>query len=164
MKALAAVPFLELGSRGYSHRAFAPRCYGLGLLTPAKMAADIDESERTLARYTAHPTRLFRFSGGGYNTDGLRASRLANVQIVQYDVASGDAFGTCVSSIVAHTLNATRDGSIIVMHITGGNTAPLTPLALPQIATGLRQRGFTLVTVSKLIADSSAVRRHEPGQ
>lgn len=155
-RALAAVPFFELGSHGYSHRAFAQHCYRLGTLPATQMAPDIDTSERVLARFTDHPTRLFRFPGGCYGSAGLRAAKTANVQVVQYDVASGDAFGTSVRRIVAHTLDSTRDGSIIVMHITGGNTAPLTPLALPKIVTGLRQRGFALVTVSQLLADDVA--------
>lgn len=154
-RALAAVPFFELGSHAYSHRAFATHCYRLGTLPPAHMAEDIEQSERTLARFTTRPSRLFRFPGGCYGAAGLRAAKAANVQVVQYDVASGDAFGTSVSSIVNHTLRSTRDGSIVVMHITGGNTAPLTPLALPQIVSGLRQRGFRLVTVGQLLADDS---------
>ena len=152
-RALAAVPFFELGSHSYSHRAFAPHCYRLGTLGRSEMAPDINKSERTLERFTRHLSRLFRFPGGCYDADGLRAAKAARVQVVQYDVASGDAFGTSVSRIVDHTLQSTRNGSIVVMHITGGNTAPLTALALPQIVTGLHQRGFTLVTVSRLLAD-----------
>ena len=45
-----------------------------------------------------------------------------------------------------------RNGSIIVMHLTGGNTAPLTALALPAVVDGLRTRGFQLVKVSTLLA------------
>jgi len=41
------------------------------------------------------------------------------------------------------------------MHITGGNTAPLTSYALPQVVAGLRQKGFTLVRLSDLLAPLS---------
>jgi peptidoglycan/xylan/chitin deacetylase (PgdA/CDA1 family) len=71
---------------------------------------------------------------------------------IQYDLPSGDAFGTSVGAIVRQTVNGAQHGSIIVMHITGGNTAPLTDQALPQIVTGLRARGFELVKVSDLLA------------
>jgi hypothetical protein len=38
------------------------------------------------------------------------------------------------------------------MHVTGGNTAPLTARALPAVVVGLRTRGFQLVRVSALLA------------
>jgi len=53
---------------------------------------------------------------------------------------------------VTHTLAQTRAGSIVVMHITGGNTAPLTARALPAIVAGLRARGLRLVRLSTMLA------------
>lgn len=57
-----------------------------------------------------------------------------------------------VSAIVDHVLADARNGSIVVMHVTGGNTAPLTAEALPPVVAGLRARGFDLVRVSQLLA------------
>ena len=71
--------------------------------------------------------------------------------MVQYDLASGDAFGTNVQAIVRQVLDHAHNGAIIVMHITGGNTAPLTAQALPAIITGLRAKGFDLETVTQLL-------------
>lgn len=152
---LASVPFFELGSHGYSHRAFTRRCFGLGVLQRDQMAADIERSEQLLHRLDGRATRLFRFPGGCFDTSGLAAAAAAHVRVVQYDVASGDAFGRSTRAIVEHTLRGVRNGSIVVLHITGGNTAPLTPLALPSIVQGLRSRGYSLVTVGRLIADST---------
>jgi peptidoglycan/xylan/chitin deacetylase (PgdA/CDA1 family) len=152
---LARVPFFELGSHGYSHRAFTPRCYGLGVLPRDQMTSDIERSEQILRRLEPRATRLFRFPGGCFDRFGLAAAAAAHVQVVQYDVASGDAFGRSVHVIVEHTLSSVRNGSIVVLHITGGNTAPLTPQALPSIVQGLRAQGYTLVTVSHLIADTA---------
>ena len=149
---LGRVPFFEIGSHSYSHRGFAPHCYELGLLPVGQRAADIVASEAVLARYVRRPTRLFRFPGGCYDPASLRAARAAHVIVVQYDVASGDAFGQSVQGIVRHTLSSVRNGSIVVMHITGGNTAPLSAAALPAVVRGLRSRGFQLVTVSRLLA------------
>jgi peptidoglycan/xylan/chitin deacetylase (PgdA/CDA1 family) len=77
------------------------------------------------------------------------------VQVIQHDVASGDAFGTSVETIVRHTLTQTRAGSIVVLHITDGDTAPLPARALPAIVAGLRARGLRLVRLSTLLADSA---------
>jgi peptidoglycan/xylan/chitin deacetylase (PgdA/CDA1 family) len=119
------------------------------------MVADIEQSERLLHALDPGAGKLFRFPGGCYNSQALSAARTAHVRVVQYDVTSGDAFGHSVRGIVAHTLSTVRGGSIVVLHITGGNTAPLTPYALPDIVNGLRSRGFTLVTVSQLLAPDS---------
>lgn len=60
--------------------------------------------------------------------------------------------GSSVNAIVDQTLRSTKNGSIIVMHLTGGNTAPLTALAIPRIVEGLRGRGLQLVKLSELLA------------
>jgi peptidoglycan-N-acetylglucosamine deacetylase len=148
-------PLFEVGSHSYAHRAFHLPCYGLGGLAVTAMAADVARSEALLRRFTPHPTSYFRFPGGCYDRAALRAIAPTHVQVIQYDVASGDAFGTSTRRIVTHTLAHTRAGSIVVMHITGGNTAPLTARALPAIVAGLRARGLRLVRLSTLLATSA---------
>ena len=71
---------------------------------------------------------------------------------IQFDVASGDAFGHSVPAIVSHVLASVRNGSIVVMHITDGDTAPLTARALPPVVEALRARGYELVRVSTLLS------------
>jgi len=149
---LAADPLFELGSHSYAHEAFHQPCYGLGTLPTADMEADVAHSEALLRQFTARPTPFFRFPGGCFDGAALRAIAPTGVTVIQYDLASGDAFGTSVSAIVHNVVNNTQAGSIIVMHITGGNTAPLTAYALPAVVTGLRQKGFTLVRLSDLLA------------
>ena len=148
---LAAVPWFELASHSYAHVGFAPHCYGLGLLPRAAMAPDVERSESVLHSFAPGASRLFRFPGGCYDGAALAAVAPAGVQVVQYDVASGDAFATSASAVVRHTLEAAGPGSIVVMHLTGGNTAPVTAAALPPVVRGLRARGYRLVTVGDLL-------------
>ena len=148
---IAADPLLEVGSHSYAHRAFHLPCYGLGGLGPTEMAADVAHSEALLRQFTSHPTPYFRFPGGCYDDAALAAIAPTGVSVMQYDLPSGDAFGTSVGTIVRTVLNKAQNGSIVVMHITGGNTAPLTDKALPFIVQGLRARGVALVTLSQLL-------------
>jgi peptidoglycan/xylan/chitin deacetylase (PgdA/CDA1 family) len=148
---LATDPLFELGSHSYEHRAYHQPCYGLGTLPVGAMAADVDRSEQLLRQFTTHPTPYFRFPGGCYDANALRAIASTGVTVIQYDLASGDAFGTNVRAIVNNVVNNAQNGSIVVMHITGGNTAPLTGYALPDIVNGLRSKGFALVRVSELL-------------
>ena len=149
---LAASPLFELASHSYAHRAFHTPCYGLPAIGQAGMAADVERSERLLAQFTDHPTRYFRFPGGCYDGRALQAIASAGVVVIQFDVASGDAFGHSVPAIVSHVLGSVRNGSIVVMHITDGDTAPLTAKALPPVVEGLRARGYELVWVSTLLS------------
>jgi peptidoglycan-N-acetylglucosamine deacetylase len=148
---LAADPLFELGSHSYEHRAYHLPCYGLGGLPVAQMAADVDHSEQLLRQFTNRPTPYFRFPGGCYDATALQATGGTGITVIQYDLASGDAFGTSVRAIVNNVVNNAQNGSIVVMHITGGNTAPLTAFALPAVVNGLRQKGFSLVRVSDLL-------------
>lgn len=148
---LAGDPLVELGSHSYAHRAFKMPCYKLGGLDPSEMAADVERSEELLRRFTDSPTPYFRFPGLCWDGAAMAAIAPTGVVVIGGDVASGDAFGTSVDAIVKQTLSRTRNGSIIVMHITGGNTAPLTAEALPRVVDGLRAKGFELVKLSELL-------------
>jgi peptidoglycan/xylan/chitin deacetylase (PgdA/CDA1 family) len=148
---LAANPMFELGSHSYAHAAFHTPCYTLASLPIDQMAADVERSFTVLSAFTNRPTRYFRFPGDCYDDAALRAIAPVGCTVIHYDVASGDAFGTNVDAIVRQTLTRVHNGSIVVMHITGGNTAPLTAKALPRIIDGLRAKGFRLVRVSTLL-------------
>jgi peptidoglycan/xylan/chitin deacetylase (PgdA/CDA1 family) len=154
---LAADPLFELASHSYAHRAFAPHCYDLGPpLAVDQMAPDIERSEALLHHFNGRVTPYFRFPGGCYTAAAVAAARTAGVVVIQYDLASGDAFGHSVNAIVRTVLSGVHNGSIVVMHVTGGNTAPLTDKALPAIVAGLRAKGFVLVRVSELLAAAAA--------
>jgi peptidoglycan/xylan/chitin deacetylase (PgdA/CDA1 family) len=155
VRRLAADPLFELGSHSYAHLGFTDHCYHLGRIPEDQMAADVEHSEELLRSFTPRATKLFRFPGGCYDDDALRAIAPTGVTVVQYDVTSGDAFGHSVPGIVRQVLDHARNGSIVVMHITGGNTAPLTALALPAIIKGLRSRGFDLETVTQLLTETT---------
>jgi peptidoglycan/xylan/chitin deacetylase (PgdA/CDA1 family) len=128
---------------------------GLGSLPTEQMATDVGHSFDILSRFTAHPTRYFRFPGDCYDSTALAAIAPVGCTVIHYDVASGDAFGTNADAIVRHVLSTVHNGSIVVMHVTGGNTAPLTATALPSIIAGLRAKGYQLVRVSTLLGQES---------
>jgi peptidoglycan/xylan/chitin deacetylase (PgdA/CDA1 family) len=149
---LAADPLFELGSHSYAHLGFTRNCYQLGFIPTERMADDVRHSEQVLHSFAPTATKLFRFPGGCYDDAALRAIAPTGVTVVQYDLPSGDAFGTNVNAIVRQVLDGVHNGSIVVMHITGGNTAPLTAQALPAVVRGLRDRGFALETVTDLLS------------
>jgi peptidoglycan/xylan/chitin deacetylase (PgdA/CDA1 family) len=80
---------------------------------------------------------------------------------IQYDLASGDPDpDLSVKGIVRVVLRDAQVGSIIVFHMNrkGVHTAEV----LPEVIQGLRQRGFTFVTVGELLANAkSQVKNHK---
>lgn len=151
---IAADPRFELASHSFAHEGFTARCYGLAPLPTAEMAADVERSFSTLAPYGGNQTRYFRFPGGCYDRAALDAIAPAHAVVIQYDIVGGDAFSHDTSVIVNSVLNQAHDGAIVVMHITKAN-APNTAEALPQIITGLQDRGYHLVRLSQLLAPYS---------
>jgi peptidoglycan/xylan/chitin deacetylase (PgdA/CDA1 family) len=149
-KRLAADPSFEIASHSWSHEGFRPGCYDLGTLKTTAMAADVVKSFEVIDQYTDNATRYFRFPGGCYDQAALRAIAPAGCTVVQYDVASGDAFGKSPEAIAESTVAKSRSGSIVVLHITEANS-PYTDEALPTIVTKLRARGYELVTLTDLL-------------
>lgn len=150
-KALAADPLFELGTHTYSHRAFTRKCYTLATVPRAGMLADARRAVRILDRLDRRATRWFRFPGGCYDGTALHELAPLGLTAVQLDVPGADGFAKSAGNIVGQVLKNARNGSIVVLHLHGGDNAPLTDEALPAIVRGLRAEGFELVTVSRLV-------------
>jgi len=67
--------------------------------------------------------------------------------VVLWDVDTNDWKGLSAATIRDHVLSHAHNGAIVLMHLSAPNTAA----ALPGIITGLRNRGYELVTVSALL-------------
>jgi peptidoglycan/xylan/chitin deacetylase (PgdA/CDA1 family) len=148
---IAADPEFQVASHSWAHEGFRGKCYGLGTVERADMAADVERSFQVLGQYTDHATRYFRFPGGCYDAAALDAIAPAGCTVVEYDDVSGDAFGNDPARITADTVKNAKPGSIVVLHITEAN-APETAIALPAIIKRLRGEGYRLVTLGDLLA------------
>ena len=147
---IAADPSFELASHSYAHIGFTDHCYHLGKLPTDQMAADVEHSFRVLAPFGGRQTGYFRFPGGCYDSTALRAIAPAHCTVIQYDIVGGDPFNNDPNAITDNVLRHAHNGGIVVLHITEAN-APRTADALPAIITGLRDRGYRLVTLSDLL-------------
>jgi peptidoglycan/xylan/chitin deacetylase (PgdA/CDA1 family) len=148
---IAADPSFELASHSYAHLGFTPHCYGLGTMPTEQMAADVERSFQVLMPFAGRHTRYFRFPGGCYDANALRAIGPAHCTVIQYDIVGGDPFNNDATAISNNVVRGAHNGGIVVLHITEAN-APRTADALPTIITGLRDRGYRLVTLSELLS------------
>jgi peptidoglycan/xylan/chitin deacetylase (PgdA/CDA1 family) len=141
----------ELATHSQTHRAFTANCYGLGQVPPDEMADEVVTPMKTLATFTDRVTHYFRFPGLCHDDAALAGIAPAGVTVVDGD-PSGDAGGRSVDAIVDQTVRNAHPGSIIVMHLNGGDAAPLTDEALPRIIDGLHAKGLRPTTLSDLLA------------
>ncbi|MCX4528691.1 MULTISPECIES: polysaccharide deacetylase family protein [unclassified Streptomyces] len=150
-KSIGTDPNFEIANHSYSHHAFKSPCYGLPALDAAAARADVDrafEAFRTAGAVNTVP--YFRFPGGCYDDQALRALSTAKVTAVQWDVVSGDAFAKDPDAVAEQVLAGVKPGSVVVMHCTR-SAAPVTEEAIRKIVPELRKRGYRFVKVSELV-------------
>jgi peptidoglycan/xylan/chitin deacetylase (PgdA/CDA1 family) len=149
VRALAANPRYELASHTYSHGAFRVPCYGLSWVPPAARTEEIVRAGAVIASAAGSAPRLLRFPGGCFSPQDQALAEALGYRVVLWDVISTDATSRSSESIANVVLGGARNGSIIVLHMTG-LPSTYTARALDRIIPGLRAQGFELVTVSDL--------------
>lgn len=147
---LASLPQFELGNHTYLH----PH---LTKVSDQRIRSELQKTQDILFKLTGKRATLFRPPYGEYDERVVRIAAELGLTTVEYDLPSGDPDTLATKQrLIDWVLRKTRNGSIIVMHINkrGWHTAE----ALPEIILRLKERGFTFVTVGKLIADSESAR------
>jgi len=145
---LARNPLFEIGNHSYDHRAFSMPCYGLADATDKEM--EILRTQKILTALTGRVPKFFRFPGGCGKGEDVKIATRLDVEVVGWDVISGDAYLKDPAKIIQKVLKETTSGSIVVMHLDGGPNSPATALALPGIIEGLKKKGFGFATVEEL--------------
>ncbi len=149
VRALAANPRYELANHSYAHGAFRFPCYGLAPVPASRRADEILQAGERIAALSAKPPQLFRFPGGCFGPSDQALVESLGYHVVQWDVVSTDAVSRSPEPVAAAVLAGARNGSIVVMHMTG-QASRYTAVALERIIPELRARGFELVAVSDL--------------
>ncbi|MDQ0584065.1 polysaccharide deacetylase family protein [Streptomyces rishiriensis] len=157
-RSLGRDPRFEIANHSYSHYAFTDDCYGLPTVPADKMRADVERAYKAF-RNAGVPNAMpyFRFPGGCYDRQALRAVSGMGVTAVQWDVVSGDAFATDADAVARQVLEGVQPGSVVVMHCTR-SAAPTTERAVRAIVPELRRQGYRFVKVSELIGAASGRR------
>ncbi|MFH9980587.1 polysaccharide deacetylase family protein [Streptomyces sp. NPDC017179] len=154
-RSIGSDPLFELANHSYSHYAFTANCYGLPRVPADRMRSDVEGAYEAFRKAgVPHPMPYFRFPGGCYDQQALRALSGLGVTAVQWDVVSGDAFATDADAVARQVLDGVKPGSVVVMHCTR-SAAPTTERVVRAVVPELRKRGYRLVKVSDLIAAST---------
>jgi peptidoglycan-N-acetylglucosamine deacetylase len=137
-----------IGDHTYLH---AP----MSRLSPADQQVQLLEQVRAVQQYGAPFPRLFRPPYGLWDSSTLALLRRYRMLMVLWTVDTNDYRLPGVAAIVRSAVAGARPGAIILMHDAGGNRSE-TVAALPRIIARLRAKGYTFVTVPKLLLDNPA--------
>jgi peptidoglycan/xylan/chitin deacetylase (PgdA/CDA1 family) len=144
----------EIGDHTETHPA-------LGLLSPIAQAAQITQGAQAIHDAGAPYPVLARPPYGSFDQATLQTLHAHRMLMVLWSADTKDYTRPGVHQIVYTAVSGAQPGAIILMHDGGGDRAD-TVAALPRIITRLRQRGFRLVTVSRLIADNPPPANQPP--
>jgi peptidoglycan/xylan/chitin deacetylase (PgdA/CDA1 family) len=143
MQELAREPLVEFGDHSYDH----PH---MSRLPAARIGQEIDLTEAALARYGTKSV-AFRPPFGDWSQRVLHVVQDRRLPTVTWDVVSGDPSArTTTAGMTRTVVGKARPGSIVIFHINGRGRR--TAEALPAILRGLRERGFSFVHLSELLA------------
>ncbi|WP_354699898.1 Peptidoglycan-N-acetylglucosamine deacetylase [Paraconexibacter sp. AEG42_29] len=115
---------------------------------------ELTKASDAIRKATGYTPCAFRPPFDSVGSDLVKRARAEGMSTVAWDVSPADYDEPPAADIVAGVLKATRPGSIIVMHdgeAGGSSTRPNTRKAVPTIISTLKSRGYTFVTVSKLL-------------
>jgi len=128
------------GSHSYSHPYRPP----FERLPQAQILEEIERANGVLRSLWRVPSR-FRPPGGSFSAYVIEASGVYGERIVLWSVDPTDwKAGTSAKQIVRRVLGAVRPGSIVLLHDGGGDRSQ-TVKALPEIVSGIREKGLKLV-------------------
>jgi peptidoglycan/xylan/chitin deacetylase (PgdA/CDA1 family) len=153
----ASRQIVAAGHRMGNHTVDHPHLPGL---TDAEVRAQVLGCQQTIQTVTgASPRPFFRFPYGDRDTRTISLVNDMGYVAVRWTVDSlgwqGTMGGTREASFVRdRVLNAAKPGGIVLMHV-GSNPDDHSTLdgdALPSIIAGLRERGYTFVTLDALLS------------
>lgn len=130
----------ELGTHSKTHP-------NMSKLSTAQMEDELTSSSDAIERVTGVRPTLFRPPFGDYNDALIQTCERLGLFAIQWDVDSLDWKNLSVAEIVQRVVDGTKDGSIILCHNNGANTAA----ALPVVLSTLQNKGFSFVPIGELI-------------
>lgn len=126
-------------------------------MSTSDMTGQIQSCNEKIKKITGKMPTLFRAPYGDYNNDVVKSVNGCNMYCVQWDVDSLDWKNPTPQQMVDRIENNLCEGSIILLH----NGAENTPEALPLIIEAIRENGYEIVPISKLIPKGEYYTDHE---
>jgi peptidoglycan/xylan/chitin deacetylase (PgdA/CDA1 family) len=144
-KFLANQPQFEIANHGFWHPHMLEK-------DDERIMRELRRTQTIIKKVAGKAPRYFRPPYGEVDERVAMLAHKAGLMTIQYDLPSGDPDANLSAARIARiVLRDAKGGSIVVFHMNrnGIHTAD----ALPEIISGLRKKGFTLVTVGELLRE-----------
>jgi len=151
-KELSLNPLFEIANHSYSHPGFVSPCYNLPAISDSSADWEIAKTDDLLKEYAPNYKKYFRFPGFCHDEYDIGAVQKYGYQIVHGDVIAGDGFTRNAAGIIYRVVSRAKPGSIVILHMHGGQNAPSTGKALPEIIRQLKEKGYKFVKISELLS------------
>jgi peptidoglycan/xylan/chitin deacetylase (PgdA/CDA1 family) len=134
----------------YDHRSFTGYSSNAAPLTTQQRKWEIQTTERIVKRITGKSTKpFFRPPYGDYDSATVRlAGTLGYHYVVMWTIDTLGWNHATPAQILTRCLSGAKPGAIVVMHV---GIQSQDALALQRVISGLRSKGYRLVTVSQLV-------------
>ena len=131
---------LEIASHSMSHTKYTE-------LTETELLADAADASELIFDMTGFDSDLIRLPYGAFDTQTIMTLQAQGYIPMKWSLDSKDWKGLDANQIADTVLSQVESGDIIMFQ----NNMAATPEALAAIIQGLKEQGFTLVTVSDLL-------------
>jgi peptidoglycan/xylan/chitin deacetylase (PgdA/CDA1 family) len=133
----------EIANHTYSHPYLA-------WLNEDEIRNEIGTAQQILKDLSGTQVRLFRPPYGSYNSSVVGVVReMGFGGFILWDVDSRDWTGSSAGTMVYRVEGGVTNGSIVLFHLHGANTAP----ALSEIIPDLKERGYMFTTISSMLVN-----------
>ncbi len=137
----------EIAKRGHDIGNHSSTHAHMPALSAEKMKEEINDCNNRIKKLTGKTPTLFRPPYGDYDNNVVNMVKSMNMYCVQWNIDSLDWKDPSIGRIVYNCTDKLTPGSIILLH----NGATNTPNALPKIIEAIRDKGYKIVPISKLI-------------
>ena len=144
-KELAKDPLFEIENHGLLHRACSITGEAkYGVIATRNIGDMVDEMElnaRKIAGLTGRRPVFFRSATAYTDETCAMVARRLSIEVVSYDVLSGDAMRSSVKVMARNIVNGARHGAVVIMHFNRPEWYEVE--ALKEAVPVLRARGYT---------------------
>ncbi len=151
LKEISSNKLFEIENHSYNHGAFKTPCFNLKKVKNKQ--EEITKAEDVIKNITGQAPRFFRFPGGCFTKKDVALVNKLGLEVVDWDVVSGDPYLTTNKEISNRIIENTKNGSIIIMHLSGVKNVSDTEVALSSAIKSLKKKGFNFVKVSDLLGN-----------
>lgn len=137
----------EIGMLGYRYKSYLEQ-------ETNQVRKDLQYAKEIFGKLGYKDMKLVRAPHGHFNDEIIKLAEGLGHQVIHWNINPNDWQNPGTQKIVDHVMSETNNGDIILLH--ASDSVKQTSESLKTILPGLKNKGFTFVTVSELINQAHA--------